>query len=257
MNNIESSIPKLINLVKIVEPTLKDKGKAMMIVESLGSKNKKKKKTTKPNRGVAKKKAKETTTKGTCFHCHKDGHWRRNRKAYLESLKKKALDAPFTSGMFVIEVNTICNSNLWVFDTCCGSHIYTDVHGLKNNRQLNKGESNLQVGNGARVIALATRTYVLTLPSGLILNLDDYYYIPPLTKNIILVSYLNKNGFYLHFKNNSCSIMLNDILYASVTLCNDIYILDMFNPILTVHDNKRQKKDNLKLSYLCHCYLGI
>ena len=30
----------------------------------------------------------------------------------------------------------------------------------------------------------------------------------------------------------------------------------MSNPLLTVHDNKRHKKDNLKSSYLWHCRLG-
>ena len=47
--------------------------------------------------GVTKKKAKETTSKGTCFHCLKDGNWKRNCKAYFGSLKNKASDAPSTS----------------------------------------------------------------------------------------------------------------------------------------------------------------
>ena len=86
--------------------------------------------------------------------------------------------------------------------------------------------------------------------------MDNCYYVHALTKNIIFVSYLNKKGFHLTFSNNVCSIMLNDILYASGTLYNGIHILDMSNPILTVHDNKRHKKDNLKSSYLWHCCLG-
>ena len=77
-----------------------------------------------------------------------------------------------------------------------------------------------------------------------------------MTKNIIYVSYLNKKGFHLKFSNNGCSIMLSDVLYASGTLDNEIHILDMSKPILTVHDNKRHKKDNLKSSYLWHCRLG-
>ena len=74
----------------------------MMLVDSFvskkGSKNKKKnKKPLKAKGGVTKKKAKETTLIGTCFHYHKDGNWKRNCKAYLGSLKKKASDAPSTS----------------------------------------------------------------------------------------------------------------------------------------------------------------
>ena len=96
----------------------------------------------------------------------------------------------------------------------------------------------------------------MTLPSGLMLYLDDFYYVLALTKHIIYVSYLYKKGFYLTFCNNGCSIMLNGVLYVIGTLCNGIYILDMSNPILTVHDNKILKQDNLKSSYLRHCYLS-
>ena len=78
MNNIESSIPKLINMLKAVEPSLKKKGKVVMLLEPFSSKksskNNNKKKSTKAKGGVAKKKAKETTPKGTCFHCGKSGH---------------------------------------------------------------------------------------------------------------------------------------------------------------------------------------
>ena len=40
----ETSISKLINLLKIVEPTLKKEAKTVMVVDSSGSKNQKKKK---------------------------------------------------------------------------------------------------------------------------------------------------------------------------------------------------------------------
>ena len=249
MNYKETTILELVNLLKTVEPTLKNEGKIVMLVDSSGSKNKKKRKSTKARGGVAKKKAKQTASKGTCFHCGKNGHWKRNCKSYLEYMKKKeAFDAASSSSLFVIEINTVSQNNQWVLDTNCGTHICIDMHGLRNGRRLNKGELNLRMGNGVRLAALVVGTYVLNLPSGLLLNLDDCYYVPAWTKNIIFVSYLNKKGFHLTFSNNGCSIMFNDVLYASGTLYNVIHILDMSNPILTVHDNNRFKKDNLKSS---------
>ena len=116
--------------------------------------------------------------------------------------------------MFVIEVNTISSNNHCVLDTECGSHICTNVQGLMNNRQLNKGELELRVGNGAIVAAFSIGTYILTLPSGLILSLEDCYYIRSLTDNIVSISSLNKKGFHITFSNNSCSIMLNDVFYT-------------------------------------------
>ena len=51
MNDKETFLSEPINLLKIVEPTLKKEGKAMMLVDSFGSKksskNKKKRKSTK------------------------------------------------------------------------------------------------------------------------------------------------------------------------------------------------------------------
>ena len=39
-------------------------------------------------------------------------------------------------------------------------------------------ELDLRVRNGASVATLAIESYVLNLPSGLLLNLDDCYYVP-------------------------------------------------------------------------------
>ena len=130
------------------------------------------------------------------------------------------------------------------------------MQGLRNSRKLAKGEYDLQVGNDARVAAIAIRTYVLNLPSRLCLNLDKYFDVSALTKNIIFVSCLNKKGFHLIFCNNGCYIILNDVFYAGGTLSNGIYILDIPNPILNVNDNKRQKGDNSKSLFLWHCCLS-
>ena len=55
----------------------------------------------------------------------------------------------------------------------------------------------MRVGNGVRVAALSIETYILTLPSGLILSLEDCYYVPALTKNIVSISSLNNKGFLI------------------------------------------------------------
>ena len=72
---------------------------------------------TKAKRGVAmKKKVKEIVPKGNCFHYGLDGHWRRNCKACMEPMKKRACDASSSSNMFVIEVNTflIIINGYWI-----------------------------------------------------------------------------------------------------------------------------------------------
>ena len=69
INDKETTIPELINLLKTVEPTLMKEGKTVMLMYSSsskkGSKKKKKRKITKKKGGAAKKKVKETSSKGT------------------------------------------------------------------------------------------------------------------------------------------------------------------------------------------------
>ena len=101
MDHIISTILELIDVLKIVE------GK------------------------MAKKKGKETAPKETCFYCGQVGHWKRNYKTYLELKKKVACDAPSSLGICVIKVNTIFPNNIWVYDTNCGSYIWNDMQGLK------------------------------------------------------------------------------------------------------------------------------
>ena len=50
------------------------------------------------------------------------------------------------------------------------------MQGLRNVMKLTKGESNLRIGNGVRVVTIVIWTYVFNLPSDLCLNLDDCVY---------------------------------------------------------------------------------
>ena len=90
-------------------------------------------------------------------------------------------------GLGLIEINLSTYAS-WVLDNGCGSHICTNVQGLKRSRDLAKDEVDLRVGNGAKVVALAVGTYVLTLPSGLLIQLENCYYVPAISRNIIFVT---------------------------------------------------------------------
>ena len=143
----------------------------------------------------------------------------------------------------------LSTSASWVLDTGCGSHICTNVHGLKRSRDLAKGEVYLRVGNGAKVVALAVGTYVLTLPSGLIIQLENCYYVPAISRNIISIACLDKFGFSFIIKNNCCSIYLNDIFYATAQNNNGLYVLDLEMPIYNIN-TKRMKPNELYPTYL-------
>ena len=154
-----------------------------------------------------------------------------------------------TSSIFVIEVN-LSISTLLVLDTRCGSHICSNIRGLRNRKILVKGEADLRVGNKARVTALEIEDFDLTLPSGLVIILKNCYYVPTMSRNIISVSCLDMDRFVFIIKNNVTSIHREDMFYGNALPTNGLYIPDLENhkPIYNI-DTKRAKSNELNPTY--------
>ncbi|KAK8555331.1 hypothetical protein V6N12_009479 [Hibiscus sabdariffa] len=260
MNEINKTLPQLLGMLRTAESDMKKDGSKSILLVREAKRNGKK---VAKSKGSGKTKAKgknvlkpkgAISKDGKCFHCKKSDHWKRNCPVYLEEVKKaKAVEAS-VSGIYVIDVN-MSTSSSWVLDTGCGSHICTSVQGLHMRRNLAKGDVDLRVGNGARVAALAVGTYVLSLPSGLVLNLENCYFVSSLTKIIIFVYCLDKIGFEIVIKNNCCSFYLNNLFYGSAQLINGLYILNQENEIFNIN-TKRSKTNDSNQTYLWHCRLG-
>jgi hypothetical protein len=80
---------------------------------------------------------------------------------------------------------------------------------LQNRRRLARDKVTMRVGNGSKVDVMALGTLSLVLHSGLVLNLNKYYYVPALSMNIISGSCLLQDGYSFKFENNGCSIYMN------------------------------------------------
>ena len=224
MNEMNKSIYEPHTMLKAVEQNIKSKpGHVLMVQNRKGFKNKGKDKGKGKGKSNAQPKLKlepkaKAPKEGVCFFGNDPGHWKRNCKLYLEDIKnKKKTGETSSSSIYVIQIN-FSPSSSWVLDTGCRSHIFTNVQGLKRSRQLNKGEVDLRVGNGAKVADSTVGSYELTLLSGLLLVLDNFYYVPAMCRNIISVSYLDNDGFSFIIKNNNCFIFHKDMFYANVYL---------------------------------------
>ncbi|XP_015381952.2 uncharacterized protein LOC107175103 [Citrus sinensis] len=94
MNKMECSLAELLKMLNTAETCIKKPKDVMAIEGSSAKKGKKKKFQPKAKGGIKKGKANKPNDKGKCFHCGKDGHWKRNCKAYLNSLKVKPKENP-------------------------------------------------------------------------------------------------------------------------------------------------------------------
>ena len=103
---------------------------------------------------------------------------------------------------------------------------------------LKKGDFDLYGTGGESIQAEAVETYMLKLPSGKILELENYYYMPKIIRNIISVSLLLQRGYEINGKSNSCSIFFSNEIICHGVINNGLLILSNDN-IFHINESKK------------------
>ncbi|RDX62788.1 hypothetical protein CR513_58840, partial [Mucuna pruriens] len=206
INDIHKLLPKLLSMLKTAQQNLnKGKGNPSWWFK------------------VAKAKCNSKSSKTS----KKERHWKRKCHKYLEECKKKK------------------GSDTSALNTGYGSHICSNVQELSRSKTLARNEVDLQVRNRANFATLVVGTYVLTMLSELIIELDNCYSILVITKNMISISCLGKKVVIFYF---------DDIFYGIVLMINRLYVLDLYMPIYNIN-TKRVKINDLNPANLWHCCL--
>ena len=89
MNKLNISLLELLNMLKTAERHFKSEKTLVLLVNKINKKKGKKgsKKKMNPKTGISKKKTKKISAKDTCYHYGKEGHWKRNCKESLATVK--------------------------------------------------------------------------------------------------------------------------------------------------------------------------
>ncbi|GJZ32984.1 zinc finger, CCHC-type containing protein, partial [Tanacetum coccineum] len=177
-----------------------------------------------------------------------------------ELLKNKKLSQGGSgSGIFTIELYTFHNKS-WVYDTGCGTLICNTTQGLRGSRKLKLCCISLYVGNGQRAAVEAIGSYHLSLPSGLVIVLNNYHYTRSITRGVISVSCLYDDGYVNRFVDNSIQVSRNNMVYFSVAPRDGIFEIDLSNSYTNVSSiyalSNKRAKSNLESALLLHCRLG-
>ena len=89
--------------------------------------------------------------------------------------------------------------------------------------------------------------------------MNNCFYVPTLSRNIILVSVLDDEGFSFLIKNKKCSINKDDLLYCIANSYDGLYVLNLDdsrdNNIYNI-TSKKTKPNELNPTYLWHCRLS-
>ncbi|KAJ9535212.1 hypothetical protein OSB04_un001707 [Centaurea solstitialis] len=161
-------------------------------------------------------------------------------------------DAP---GIFMIDC-LITSYESWVIDTGSGNHICNHLQGFTRRKTLRKDRSNLRVGEGTQLIAEAVGSYSLSLPSGLVLELDNCYYIPNMIKNVLSFDLLVDQGFYYKYDYKMFSVFKDNIFYFKATPVNGLYTVNLQDNSSEIYHISKRSKDIEDQTYLWHCRLG-
>ncbi|KAJ9560030.1 hypothetical protein OSB04_005190 [Centaurea solstitialis] len=161
-------------------------------------------------------------------------------------------DAP---GIFMIDC-LITSYESWVIDTGSGNHICNHLQGYTRRQTLRKDRSNLRVGEGTPLIAEAVGSYSLSLPWGLVLELDNCYYIPNMIKNVLSFDLLVDQGFYYKYDYKMISVFKDNFFYFKATPVNGLYTINLQDNSSEIYHISKRSKDIEDQTYLWHCRLG-
>ena len=268
MHGMDKELTELHGMLKQAEVDLKKGASQVLMVQNKpkfkkSSWTKKKAKSggnAKDSVPSASSKTKPSPTAGAvCFHCKEEGHWKRNCSKYLAE-KAKSGGMTSNSGTLVCNVIDIyladAPNSSWVYDTGSVLHICNSLQGLVRTRSVARGEVDIRVGNKARVAALEVGTMQLHLPSGFLMELNNCYYVPVLSRNIISASCLMRQGYESSIKDNGCSLYLKDMFHAYAPVQDGLFILNLDGESVYNINVKRLKANDLNVTYFWHCRLG-
>ena len=268
MNKLTFTLTQLLNELTHYESMLVDtrkpSGEANVATSSKSIKKKK------INTGKAKakpmknkKSSKDSKPKGKCFHCNKDGHWKRNCPKYLAELREKKASGKYD--LLVIESLLVeDDKSAWIIDSGATNHVCSSLQLLDSWRDLAEGDYTMRAGTGDAVSARAVGVSSLNFLNNCYLILNNVLFIPGFRRNLISISKLLDDGFSISFNNNMVVISRNGLTICIGNSENNLYVLrplthnSLFNTEMFKVEKPKTKW--LKIShndtYLWHLKLG-
>ena len=130
-----------------------------------------------------------------------------------------------SASIYTIQSKNTLHSNSWVLDTGCGSHICSDLQGLRRSEDVEHGKMNLIMGNRRSSPVTKIGIYSLGLRSRLSLDFYNYCYSSEMLRNIISFHGLYIQGFryYCNNENGSINAYYNGVFYFEALPCDGVY----------------------------------
>ena len=178
------------------------------------------------------------------------------RKAWFEKKYKKFSFVCYESNL------TEVPSNMWWIDSGATTHITNDMQGYLLTKTPKESERFVYMGNRLKAEVVAVGTYRRILETGHQMDLEDTFYVPSISRNLVSLSKLDRVGYSVLFNCGKLNLMFNSKVIGSGNLCDGLYKITLNHEfaqlLVTLQSNICLTRGliNEKSSILWHRRLG-
>ncbi|KAH7866788.1 hypothetical protein Vadar_024998 [Vaccinium darrowii] len=194
-----------------------------------------------------------------CYFCGKKGHVKKDCNKHKAWFEKKGKNLSFVC----YESNLVeVPSNTWWIDYGATTHITNSLQGYLSTRKPGESDRFVYMGNRLKAEVLAVGTYRLVLETGHQINLEDTFYVPSISRNLVSLSRLDCSGYSVSFGCRKLNLMFNSIMVGSGDLCDGLYKItlnhEFAQSLVTLHLDvgSKRSRTNEKSFTLWHKRLG-